>query len=75
MGQKQSSIIPKAPVGRLILKAGASRVSQDAIDACTELIESYAEGIGKQALLIAQHAGRKTVIDGDIKLAAQTVKK
>jgi len=75
MGQKQATIIPKAPVGRMILKAGASRVSQDAIDACTEILESYAEDVGKQAIVNAKHAGRKTVIDADIKLAASSMKK
>ena len=75
MGQKQVSIIPKAPVGRMILKAGAARVSQDAIDACTDILEQYADDVGKLAVTNAKHAGRKTVTDADVKLAAESLKK
>lgn len=69
MGQKQIHAIPKAPVGRILLNSGAKRVSADAIDAFTELLQNISEDIGKQAVMIANHAGRKTVQESDIKLA------
>ena len=69
MGQKQVYTLPKAPVGRILLNAGAKRVSADAVDAFTELLQSIAEQLSKQAVAIAEHAGRKTVQDSDVKLA------
>ena len=70
MGRK-TSIIPKAPMGRILMKAGAKRVSAGAIDAFTEVITNIAEKIGTDAVKIANHSGRKTVHEGDIKLAAK----
>jgi len=68
---RRVDIIPKAPVGRIILGAGAKRVSQSAIDAFAEIIKEMAETIGRKAVMIAKHSGRKTVHEGDIKLAAK----
>ena len=68
---KQTSIIPKAPVARILFNAGAKRVSQSATDAFIESLEQIAEDIATKAIQIAKHSGRKTVQEGDIKLAAK----
>ncbi|MBW2976036.1 histone family protein [Candidatus Woesearchaeota archaeon] len=65
------TVIPKAPVGRILMKAGAKRVSADAVDAFTEVLTALTENIATQAVKMAKHAGRKTVHEGDIKLAAR----
>lgn len=70
MGRKLS-IIPKAPIGRIVINAGAKRVSQDAIDSFTEILTEKTEIIAKKAVEIAKHSGRKTVHEGDVKLAAK----
>ena len=70
MGRK-ITIIPKAPFGRILMKAGAKRVSADAVDAFTEILTEMAEKIAAQAAKIAKHSGRKTVNEGDIRLAAK----
>jgi len=70
MGRK-ITIIPKAPFGRILMKAGAKRVSADAVDAFTEVLTEMAENIATQAAKIAKHSGRKTVNEGDVKLAAK----
>ena len=70
MGRK-ITIIPKAPIGRILIKAGAKRVSADAVDAFTELLTEKAENIATQSAKIAKHSGRKTVHEGDVKLAAK----
>lgn len=70
MGRKTSTI-PKATVARILLKAGAKRVSQDAVDAFTDILTDISIRISKRASDIAKHSGRKTVHEGDVKLAAK----
>ena len=72
---KRTGTIPKAPAARIIMNAGAKRVSADAVDSFVDGIEAIAEKIGTQAVKIAKHSGRKTVQDGDIKLAAKWLAK
>lgn len=70
-GTKRKTIIPKASVARLLMEAGAKRVSADAVDAFTDILEQIASDIGHQAARIASHSGRKTVQEGDIHLAVR----
>ena len=68
---RHTTIIPKAPCGRIIQKNGAKRVSQEAMDIFSELLTEYAEKIATRSVEIAKHSGRKTVHEGDVKLAAK----
>jgi len=68
---KRSGIIPKAPLARILLSAGAKRVSAESLDAFADVINNIAEEISEQAVKIAKHSGRKTVQEGDIKLSAR----
>lgn len=70
MGRKTSTI-PKASVARILLKAGAKRVSADAVDTFTDVLTEIAVKISSRAAEIAKHAGRKTVHEGDVRLAAR----
>jgi len=63
--------MPKAPVARILFKAGAKRVSQPATDTFSEVLREIAEDIAAKAVQIAKHSGRKTVQEGDIKLAVK----
>ena len=71
MATKRVTVIPKAPVARIILNSGAKRVSQEAVDAMVELLEKKGTEIASQALKNCTHAGRKTVHASDIKLASR----
>ncbi|MBS3127680.1 NFYB/HAP3 family transcription factor subunit [Candidatus Woesearchaeota archaeon] len=71
MGQKQTTIIPKAPCARMLMNAGAKRVSAEAAQTFAEILGEEAKVLGEQAQKIAKHAGRKTVHDTDIKIAAK----
>ena len=71
MTQRKVSTIPKAPVARILLNAGAKRVSADAIDAFADVIEGIARGLAEKAVQIAKHSGRKTVQHEDIKIVAR----
>lgn len=73
MGAKRTTVIPKAPVARILMLAGAKRVSAGAVDAFVEVLEEFSENIAVQAAKIAKHSGRKTIQDGDIKLAVKTL--
>lgn len=61
--------IPLAPVERLIKKAGAQRVSEEAVKALRDYLEKIAVDISRKAVEYAGHAGRKTVKVSDIELA------
>lgn len=71
MARKRSTIIPKAPIARILMNAGAKRVSAEAASVFTDKLEDIARKIAADAVMIAKHAGRKTVHDSDIKLAAR----
>ncbi|MBI5391629.1 histone family protein [Candidatus Woesearchaeota archaeon] len=67
----EQKILPLAAMEKLLKKCGAPRVSEDAKEAMKEVLENYGELIGRKAVEIALHAGRKTVKNGDVKLAAK----
>ncbi len=67
-------ILPLAAVDRIIRKAGAGRVSEDAVEALTEILEEHGIKISQQAGEFALHANRKTIVGADIRLAVKQEK-
>ena len=63
------TILPLAAMEKLLKKAGALRVSEDAKDELRVLLEAYAEELGKKAVKFSEHSGRKTVKASDVRLA------
>ena len=64
-------LLPLAAMEKILKIGGAERVSDKAKVALKNTLEDIAEEIAIQAVKLAQHAGRKTVKDRDIKLAAK----
>jgi len=71
MASRNTNTIPRAPVARILQEAGAKRVSADAVEEFADIIQEIAEDIATRAAKIAKHSGRKTVQEGDVKLAAK----
>ena len=59
--QRKTQTIPKAPVARILIRAGAKRVSAPAVDEFAEVLKNYALDVSEKAAKIAKHSGRKTV--------------
>ena len=64
-------LLPLAAMEKILKKAGAERVSDKAKVAMKNVLEDAAEEIGAKAVKLAMHAGRKTIKQGDIKLASK----
>jgi len=64
-------LLPLAAMEKVLKSVGAERVSDKAKAALKDAVEEVAEKIALQAVKYAQHAGRKTIKENDIKLAAK----
>ncbi|MCD6399010.1 MAG: histone family protein [Candidatus Aenigmarchaeota archaeon] len=61
--------LPLAPVERILKKAGAPRVSRKAAEEFAMVLEEVASELAAECSALAKHAGRKTVLAKDVKLA------
>ena len=62
-----------APMHRICKKAGADRVSESAARELAKVLDDLGVEIAKEAIDYAMHAGRKTIKEKDIKIAATKV--
>jgi len=69
------SVLPLAPIQRIIRNAGAERVSEDAGVELSNTLENIGLRISREAITFAKHAGRTTVKGNDIKLATSRIMK
>jgi histone H3/H4 len=75
MSNQIQPILPIAPVERIIRKAGADRVAEDAGVELAKVLEEYGIEISREAITLANHAKRTTVKEEDIRLAVARLKK
>jgi len=71
--KKPKKILPLAPLERLLRKAGAKRVSKSALVEFSHVIADYAHNLSAEAAFLAKHAGRKTIIGVDVRLAKKKI--
>ena len=57
---------------KLLKQGGCGRVGEDAKEALKAVLEEKAGDIARNAMVYAQHAGRKTIKAEDIKLAIKS---
>lgn len=60
---------PLAALERILKNQGASRVSRKACEEFSIILEEIAVHLAKEADTLAQHAGRRTIIAEDVRLA------
>lgn len=65
--------LPIAAVNRIAKANGAERVGSDASELLVKMTEAYIARLTKEANKLAIHAGRKTLREEDIEMAAQNI--
>ncbi|HIK02136.1 TPA: histone family protein [archaeon] len=63
--------LPIAPFERLLKKAGAGRVSEEAAERLRDTVEEQTLDLARKAVSYAIHAKRKTVRKEDVALAGR----
>lgn len=63
--------LPNAPIERIIRKAGADRVSEEAVAELKDAIEKAGQEIARDANEMADHANRNTITKEDIEMATR----
>jgi len=61
--------LPLIPFERILKKAGAKRVSRSALEEFSRVMEDKMFKIANEAAILAKHAGRKTILVEDIRIA------
>lgn len=64
-----NKILPLAAMEKVLKQGGSPRVSEKAKSALKSVLEDIASEVAKKAVQYAHHAGRRTVMEEDIKLA------
>lgn len=58
---------------RILKRAGAKRVSYPALQEFSLVMEEKLYKVAKEAAILAKHAGRKTIIAEDVRMARKKV--
>ncbi|MFQ6062467.1 MAG: histone family protein [Methanosarcinales archaeon] len=65
--------LPLAPFERILKKAGAKRVSRSALEEFSRVMEEKMLKVANEATILAKHAGRKTILAEDVRMARRKV--
>jgi len=72
--KREKRELPLAPLERLLKKCGAKRVSENGVKEFASVLYEYAYSLSAEAVALAEHAGRKTVLESDIRMARRKEK-
>lgn len=72
---KDKEKLPLMPFERILKKAGAKRVSKDAMKEFASIMSDYVSRLSTEAAALASHAGRKTIIESDVRMAKKKITK
>ena len=64
-------LIPLAVMEAILKKAGAARVGEDAKAELKKVLEQEASKIASDAVKLSKHAGRRTILAEDVKMASE----
>ena len=59
--------LPLLPFERIAKRAGARRISKDALEELRDIVEEYGLELAERAIKISRHANRRTVMAEDIR--------
>lgn len=65
--------MPLQTVERILHKKGVERVSVKALEVLSEFLENLIGDIGKEAKALAEHAGRITVKEKDVRFVLERI--
>jgi len=63
--------MPLQTVERILQENGVERTSRKALEALSEFLENLIRDTGKEAKALAEHAGRKTVKERDVRFVLE----
>ena len=63
--------LPNAPIERIIRKAGAERVSKEAVEELRDAVQDLGDEVAADAVEMADHAERNTIKEEDVDMATQ----
>jgi histone H3/H4 len=66
--------LPIAPFEKILKENGAKRVSFSAGEALAEIVADISAEIARNASLMAEHAGRRTIVRRDVEIARKNLR-
>jgi histone H3/H4 len=66
--------LPIAPFEKILKENGAKRVSFSAGEALAEIVADISAEIARNASLMAEHAGRRTIVRRDVEIARRNLR-
>ena len=68
-------MLPLLPFERIAKKAGAARISKEALEELRDIMDEYALSIVEKSVKISRHANRRTVMASDVRFVLKEDKK
>ena len=67
-------MLPLLPFERIVKKAGAKRISRQALEELRDIMDEIGSDIAEKAVKISRHANKRTVMAEDVKFVLKEKK-